>query len=124
MVLASLGTTKTEMELRSLTDCTFLGTEALNMVEAARKLGFFRTKKHSLSFEELREVLADGICPIVYLRVRLSSGQLPQRHAAIVEAMDDDGIHLVDPWRGRITYSFDTFKKEWSVFHGLTIIVE
>ncbi|HXG68070.1 MAG TPA: cysteine peptidase family C39 domain-containing protein [Blastocatellia bacterium] len=124
MVLESLGTIKTEEELRNLTDCTLSGTHALSLVEAARKLGFSGTRKYSLTFEELKEVLHEGLYPIVYLRAELSEGQMPQMHAVVVEFIDHDGVHLLDPWRGTLIYDFDRFTREWSVFHGLTILVE
>ncbi|MCI0489217.1 MAG: cysteine peptidase family C39 domain-containing protein [Blastocatellia bacterium] len=124
MMLESLGVIKTEEELRGLADCTLSGTDAFNLVEAARKSGFSGTRKYSLTFEELKEVLDEGLYPIVYLRTELSQVQVPQSHTVVVELLDQDGVHLVDPWRGRIIYDFDRFAREWNVFHGLTILVE
>jgi ATP-binding cassette, subfamily C, bacteriocin exporter len=124
MVLELFGTIKTEEELRSLSDCTFLGTDALSMVDASRKLGFSRTRKHSLTLEELKELLVEGLYPIVYLRTVLAAGHVPQMHSVIVESIDRNGIHLLDPWRGRITYDVDRFTREWNAFHGLSILVQ
>jgi ABC-type bacteriocin/lantibiotic exporter with double-glycine peptidase domain len=76
MVLETLGVTKTESDLRTLCDCTFSGTDALHLIDAARKLGFSGTMKHSLTFDELKEVIGEGQYPIVYIRAELSSRQL------------------------------------------------
>lgn len=124
MVLEALGAEISEEELRRLTDCTFLGTDALSLVDAARGLGFSETGKYSLSFEELTGVLEEGLVPIVYFRTVVSSGKVHQTHAVIVELIERDEIHLIDPWRGRVIYDFERFLAEWSVFHGLTILVE
>ena len=124
MALESLGIIKTEEELRGLANCTFLGTDAINLVEAARKSGFSGTRKYSLTFEELKEILDEGLYPIVYLRTELSEGRMPETHSVVIELSDQDGVHLVDPWRGRIIYDLDRFTREWNVFHGLTILVE
>jgi ABC-type bacteriocin/lantibiotic exporter with double-glycine peptidase domain len=124
MVLESLGVIKTEEELRSLSDCTSLGTRASGIVDAAKNLGFSRTRKYSLTFEELREVLEVGFYPIVYLRVVLSEWLIPQPHAVVVEVVSHEGVHLVDPWRGRIIYDLDRFTSEWDIFHGLAILLE
>jgi ABC-type bacteriocin/lantibiotic exporter with double-glycine peptidase domain len=40
MVLAGLGVDRAEAVLRQMCDCTMLGTDALNVVDAARQLGF------------------------------------------------------------------------------------
>ena len=77
-----------------------------------------------MTFEELKEVMDESSTPIVYLRAALSEGQMPQTHAVVVEFIDSDGVHLLDPWRGRILYDFDRFTREWTIFHGLTILVE
>jgi hypothetical protein len=115
---------KSEEELRYLADCTPLGTDGLSLVDAARNLGFSGTRKYSLTFEELKEVLNEGFYPIVYLRVVLSEGQMPQKHAVVVEFAGQGEVHLVDPWRGRIVYDIDMFTTEWNIFHSLTILVE
>jgi ABC-type bacteriocin/lantibiotic exporter with double-glycine peptidase domain len=124
IVLESFGVIHTEEELRNLTDCTPSGTNALSLVDVCRKLEFLGTRKYSLTFDELKEVLNEGLHPIVYLRVMLSEGHIPQMHSVIVELIDREGVHLIDPWRGKIVYDFVRFTTEWSIFHGLTILVE
>ena len=127
MVLESFGTITTEEQLRSLCDCKSTGTDALSIVDAAKSLGFSGTRKHSLTFEELREAVRDGLFPILYIRAALSEGQKYQTHAVVVDSIDPGGIHLVDPWRGRIIYDVERLKREWEIpptfSHGLTILV-
>jgi hypothetical protein len=45
MVLEALGQPMEEAALRLLTDCSPLGTDAFHVVEAARQLGFLRSRK-------------------------------------------------------------------------------
>jgi hypothetical protein len=49
MVFSSFNLDVTEAELREACDCTGLGPEAIQAVDAARRLGFARTAKHTLS---------------------------------------------------------------------------
>jgi hypothetical protein len=56
MVLAALGRPMTEAALRALTDCSPLGTDAFQLVEAARQLGFPASRKYTLaSLSTLRD---------------------------------------------------------------------
>src|SRR5437763_5477884 len=102
MVLEALGVSKTEGELRDLSDCTVLATYAFNLVEAARALGFTATRKFNLDFDELKEQLENGFYPIVYIRARLLPDKPLQEHAAIVVAIVSNAIELLDPWRGEV----------------------
>ena len=53
MVLAALGYPMAEEVLRVLTDCSPLGTDAFQVVAAARQLGFLASRKYTLaSLEE------------------------------------------------------------------------
>jgi ABC-type bacteriocin/lantibiotic exporter with double-glycine peptidase domain len=60
MVLSALGMDVEESHLRHLTDCTPLGTEAFQVIEAARHLGFPASRKYTFaSLDELASVVAD-----------------------------------------------------------------
>lgn len=66
MVIGAFGVEVDEARLRALTDCTPLGTEAFQVVEAARRLGFTASRKHTLtSIEELDRLLGEGLVPSV-----------------------------------------------------------
>ena len=127
MVLASSGLTKSEEELRALSDCSpFLGTSAMSLVEAARKLGFSWTRKFTLNLGELMIEVSSEIWPIVYLRTRLAPGAKLQEHAVVVTHLDSGEAEILDPWRGELKLSIEEFQKEWFYPHaprGLTILV-
>jgi ABC-type bacteriocin/lantibiotic exporter with double-glycine peptidase domain len=124
MVLEAYGLSKTEGELRDLTNCSevLLGTEAWDIVLAARSLGFSETRKHNLNLEELSEQVVSGIYPIVFMRLRLSQDLQPQEHYAVVTAVSERQIELLDPWRGECSISTEQFLQDWS--RGLTILVQ
>ncbi len=61
MVLAALGQPVAEEVLRVVTDCSPLGTDAFQLVEAARQLGFPASRKYTLvSLDDLTTLLAEG----------------------------------------------------------------
>ena len=60
-----------EAQLRHLTDCSPLGTEAFHLLEAARQLGCTTSRKYTLtSLEELASVIEEGLLPIVWAALR------------------------------------------------------
>src|SRR5207253_8348841 len=68
MVLEALGRPMAEDLLRVLTDCSPLGTDAFQLVGAARQLGFPASRKYTLaSLEDLATMRAEGHFPIVYV---------------------------------------------------------
>ena len=68
MVLGAFGVHIDEVQLRHLTDCSPLGTDAFQLLEAARQLGFTTSRKYTLtSLEELAAVVVEGLFPIVYV---------------------------------------------------------
>jgi hypothetical protein len=66
MVLAALGQPMAEDVLRVVTDCSPLGTDAFQLVEAARQLGFPASRKYTLaSLDELGTLLV-GIVKLTH----------------------------------------------------------
>jgi hypothetical protein len=66
MVLGAFGVHMDEAQVRHLTDCSPLGTDAFQLIEAARQFGFPATRKYTLaSIEELDLVVREGSFPIV-----------------------------------------------------------
>jgi Peptidase C39 family len=49
MVLDALGVHLEEAQVRHLTDCSPLGTDAFQLIEAARQLGFTTSRKYTLT---------------------------------------------------------------------------
>ena len=67
MVLLALGVDVSERQLRASCDTTLLGTDALKAVDAARKLGFDGSAKHTLTLDELSDLVEAGHNPIVFV---------------------------------------------------------
>src|SRR5438045_1045855 len=97
MVIEYLGVSKTEEELCKLSDCKFLGTDALKIVDAARSLNF-DANKYNLSFEELLGEVKRGIHPIVYLRTNIN-GNFEMHSVVVVNIIENNGeVELLDPY--------------------------
>jgi len=73
MVLSHLGVSKTEAELRELCDCSIFGTSALELVFAARGLGFAASSKHTLTLADLIELTEQATSRLCTWYPRLTS---------------------------------------------------
>jgi ABC-type bacteriocin/lantibiotic exporter with double-glycine peptidase domain len=122
MVLASLGLQISEAYLRELCDCTFEGTAALKVVDAARRLGFAGTAKHTLTLTDLHNLLAAGIFPIVYVDLRPLEGQ-HGTHALVVVNLTASSVTVYDPEKGARVFTRQTFTAAWDIQNNLAIIV-
>ena len=124
MVLSSFGRQIGEAELRDLCDCTPFGTEALNAVDAARRLGFAQTGKYTLSLNELETLVNDAMnYPIVYVDTLLLEG-IRGGHSLVVVAVTQDDITVYDPLRGERDVHRATFSAAWAMMHNLAIVVK
>jgi len=99
MIFASYGLVIEETEIRKTCDCTLFGAYALNAVDAARAFGFSATKKHTLSFRDLLDLVADGDSPIVLLSLKPIDG-IRQTHAVIVVEATEHFVTVLDPMKG------------------------
>lgn len=130
MVLEYLGVSKTEEELRILTDSNFDskhfpgGTEAHRAVDVAKQLGFPDTSKNTLILQELLGMLIKGRFPIVYIAIRLRPNTPLQTHAVVVVEINQEGVRILDPVRGEIVHSQDEFNEMWQLRRGLTLLIE
>jgi ABC-type bacteriocin/lantibiotic exporter with double-glycine peptidase domain len=128
MVLQSFGVSKTEQELREMCDCLPLSiggvSEALKLVDAARGLGFQKTRKYNLTLADLKSELARGLFPIAYIRTQLTPGEPADYHSVVVSEIRAGYVELNDPWRGAIAVTENEFSAEWAAMHNLTILVE
>lgn len=118
MVLESYGHVVTEFELRQRCECDDEGTLPSKIIEAATYYGLSGSRLADLLFDELREELARGLHPIVYLD--LSSEQPRQPHSVVVVEIVGDQVHVLDPLTGERTFSNVDFERAWI----LTIIIE
>jgi ABC-type bacteriocin/lantibiotic exporter with double-glycine peptidase domain len=125
MVLGGFGLEMDEDQLRSLTDCTPLGTDAFQLVEAARQLGFTASRKYTLSSQdELDRLLDEGLFPIVYLDLwPIRGGVSGQFHSVVFVGMEQDGVSVLDPLTGERTLAKDDFQAAWAEMRFLTIVV-
>ena len=126
MVLEHLGLVKTEAELRLLVDTSGLlgGTNALRIVDAARRLGFPDTAKYNLNLQELLWALQQGFFPIVYIAIRLQPNTPVQTHSVIVIEINEQGVLTLDPVSGEVTHTIDEFNEMWELRRGLTILIK
>jgi ABC-type bacteriocin/lantibiotic exporter with double-glycine peptidase domain len=125
MVLAALGHPMAEDVLRVLTDCSPLGTDAFQVVEAARQLGFPASRKYTLaSLDELATLLAEGHWPIVYVDLwPLQGGLSGQYHAMVVIALTPTDVTVLDPLHGERQLPREDFQAAWSAMRYLTIVI-
>jgi ABC-type bacteriocin/lantibiotic exporter with double-glycine peptidase domain len=125
MVLAAFGQPMAEDVLRVVTDCSPLGTDAFQLVEAARQLGFPTSRKYTLaSLDELATLLAEGHWPIVYVDLwPLQGGLSGQSHAMVVIALDPTDVTVLDPLHGERRLPRDAFLAAWSAMRYLTIVI-
>lgn len=121
MVVSHLGVSKTEAELRELCDCTVFGTSALELVLAARKLGFVASSKHTLTLADLIELTGHGFFPIVYL---LSEPRVPPDvHSLVVVSATRDRVDALDPQRGSWVLDTNEFLERWAAMNNLAIVI-
>jgi ABC-type bacteriocin/lantibiotic exporter with double-glycine peptidase domain len=125
MVLAALGQPVAEEVLRVVTDCSPLGTDAFQLVEAARQLGFPASRKYTLvSLDDLTTLLAEGHWPIVYVDLwPLHGGLSGQSHAMVVIALDPTDVTVLDPLHGERRLPREDFQAAWSAMRYLTIVI-
>ncbi len=105
MVLGSFGMDISESTLRTRCDCTPYGTDALMAVDAARALGFVKTAKYTLSLEELKTVVRDGHCPIVFVDLNPLDG-LDAIHAMVIVDVSEQEVMVLALSRGNAAFLF------------------
>ena len=123
MALLGYGVDVAESELRTLSDCTPFGTEALRAVDAARKLGFARTAKYTLTINELQHEIERGLYPIVYVNLLPLDG-IKGAHAFVAIAQREDSITVYDPLRGERALTISAFSTAWAAMRNLAILVQ
>jgi len=121
MVLEALGVTRSESELRELCDCTIFGTTAIELIQAARTLGFSGSRKYSLTLENIQEFTEQGYFPIVF--VVLAEGPSLDVHSLVVVSVAEDEVNVLDPQQGYRTIPLDSFKEMWSPMKNLAVVI-
>ncbi len=123
MALSSFSFDTLEAELRALCDCTPLGTDALKAVVAVRRLGFPKTAKYTLTFEELKAFADNERYPIVFVNLAPIDG-IRDVHALVVLSINAASILVHDPAQGERLIPRQTFNSAWAIQRNLAIIVE
>lgn len=124
MVLGSFGLDMPESELRARCDTTPLyGTDALLAVGAVRALGFARTAKHTLTFDELKTLIADGHHPIAFVDLNPIDG-VDDIHSLVVIGVSPEEVTVLDPLQGERSIPAYVFTAGWVRRHRLVILVE
>lgn len=123
MVLSGFGVEISEGQLREDCDTTFLGTDALIAVDAARRLGFEHSDKQTLNYEELRTCVETGLRPIVFVSA-LPIDAVPDIHAVVVIDATDDHVQILDPSQGERQLPRSVFNSAWEMAYNLTIRIQ
>jgi ABC-type bacteriocin/lantibiotic exporter with double-glycine peptidase domain len=125
MVLAGLGLEVDEARLLQLADCSPLGINAFQLIEAARELGFTGSRKHTLaSLDELASLLDEACFPIVYVDLwPIKGGLSGQYHSLVVVAIERESVIVLDPLVGERRLSREDFQAAWEAMHFLAIVI-
>jgi ABC-type bacteriocin/lantibiotic exporter with double-glycine peptidase domain len=124
MVLSGFGLDLTEERLRELCDCgPLFGTDAMSAVEAVRGLGFTKTAKYTLQYEELCQLVEDGRHPIAYLSLEAIGGT-EESHAVVVIEAGPQAVTVYDPLYGERRISRQSFSTAWAARRNLVILVD
>jgi len=125
MLLGAFGVHMDEAQLRHLTDCSPLGTDAFQLIEAARQLGFPASRKYTLaSLEELELVVREEGFPIIYMDMwPLQGGLSGQYHAVVVIDVDADSVTVLDPQVGERRLPREDVQAAWAAMRFLTIVI-
>lgn len=122
MVFAAYGVDLPEADIRNACDCTPVGTDALQAVDAARRYGFQQSAKYTLSLEELAILVESSAYPIVFVSLKPIDG-VRDTHAFVITGMSDTAVTVYDPLRGERVMPRQTFATAWALRHNLTIII-
>jgi ABC-type bacteriocin/lantibiotic exporter with double-glycine peptidase domain len=124
MIFSGFGVDIAESALREQCDCTpWFGTDALMAVDAAQRLGFTKTAKHTLTLAELQTLVAAGHYPIVFVDLNSLDG-VEAIHALVVTAFAEESVTVLDPLVGERTLPLQSFTAAWALRHRLAILVE
>jgi len=122
MALLAPGVDVSERQLRVSCDTTLLGTDALKAVDAARKLGFDGSAIHTLTLDELRDLVESGHNPIVFVSL-LPIDARDDFHALVVTELSYGNVLVLDPLVGERTIPELVFNAAWGMRHHLTILI-
>lgn len=126
MVMAAFGAEVVERAIREKSDCDEEGTDREKLARAARQFGFGRSRAEEWGTDphtgstQLQALLAQGIYPIVYLKM---PPPFPT-HAVIVLSVTEDKVRVLDPYHGPRSLLKQQFIEEWTLTRQKIIIIE
>jgi ABC-type bacteriocin/lantibiotic exporter with double-glycine peptidase domain len=123
MLLLHAGVDVPESQLRELCDTTWLGTDAVQVITAARQLGFKASRKHTLNLSELQNLVDKGAFPIILVSL-LPINAHPDLHAVIVLAFEREQVRVHDPLIAERLLPLETFRTAWHAAHNVTLLIE
>jgi ABC-type bacteriocin/lantibiotic exporter with double-glycine peptidase domain len=124
MVLGSFGLDVSESELRTLCDTTSLyGTDALLAVDVVRALGFARTARYTLTFDELKTLVVDGRNPIAFVDLN-PIDSVDDIHSLVIIGIGSEEVTMLDPLQGERSIPDYVFTAGWVRRHSIVILVE
>jgi hypothetical protein len=91
-------------------------------VEAARALGFDGSAKHTLSLDELKALVGDGHCPIIFVDLNPIDG-IDDIHALVIVGLGEQEITVLDPLQGERRLPLYVFAVAWARRHNLAILI-
>jgi len=86
-------------------------------------VGLHRKTKDNLSLEALRELIADGHSPIVFVDLRPIDG-VRDSHAMVILSVGEQEIAVLDSLVGERTLPLRIFDSAWTMALNLTILVQ
>lgn len=122
MVLSSYEFDISEVELRTLCDCTSFGTDPFPAVLAARRLGFAYTRSLTLTLDELAELVGDESYPFVEVNMGPIDG-IKTAHALVVLAVGKTTVTVYDPMKGEREIPVENFEAAWEMRDNLATLV-
>jgi ABC-type bacteriocin/lantibiotic exporter with double-glycine peptidase domain len=110
-----------EASLRQQCGTTESGTLADDLVKCAHTLGFAAEKEYS-SLDRLRQHLAAGLFPILYVNMLFIDG-IDSVHALVPTEFEEQFINVIDPLEGERYIPLIAFDKSWQMLNNLAILV-
>ena len=95
----------------------------MKAIDAARRLGFEKSAKYTLSISELQVLIAAGKHPIVFINLNPIDG-IDSSHALVVVGASSDSITVYDPLLGERIIPKEVFSAAWAMMHNLMIQIE
>jgi ABC-type bacteriocin/lantibiotic exporter with double-glycine peptidase domain len=122
MILEMHGLKIDEDTLSERCRTTTYGTLSIDLVQAARDLGFGAHKENA-SLNGLRQYLTTNIFPILFINLLAIDGY-NTTHAVILEEISEEEIKIIDPRMGSRTIDGEIFEYSWRRAKNIAVIVQ